>query len=379
LLDLLYAQAVGARRRWYERHPDARRRLRQPVISVGNLSVGGTGKTPLVALLAEWLIGRGERPAVLSRGYKRRDRVDGVVVVSDGATVRADLDQAGDEPLMLARSIPEAVVCVCEDRHLAGVLAEGQLGATVHVLDDGFQHVQLARDFDIVITSPGEITKGRVLPFGRLRESRAAAARADFVVVLDADADTARAEAWELGISQFAAARRVIDAGARGASGASGASGARGARGARGAQAAQGAQDARDGQAAPAAAGTEDGPDSVFAVAGIGRPGQFFDMLPGAGYRVAGTMTFPDHHRYDPKDVARIDAAARAVGADVVVTTAKDAVRFEPLGALPFSLVPIRMSLQFDGWDQLTASIVAAIERRRCADAEPGTPGHHAW
>jgi tetraacyldisaccharide 4'-kinase len=189
LLDLLYARGVGARRRWYEKHPAARRRLQQPVISVGNLSVGGAGKTPLVASIAEWLLARGERPAILSRGYKRRDRLEGVVVVSDGRDVLASVDSAGDEPLMLARALPGAIVCVCEDRYLAGVLAERRLGATVHLLDDGFQHVQLTRDLDILVTPLGEISNGRVLPFGRLREARSAAARAQFVVVMDADID----------------------------------------------------------------------------------------------------------------------------------------------------------------------------------------------
>src|SRR5687768_2753545 len=141
LLDLLYAQAVATRRRWFERHPYSRRRLQRPVISIGNLSVGGTGKTPLVALITQWLIDRGERPAVLSRGYGRVDRCDGVVVVSDGDRILADLNRAGDEPLMIARKISVALVLVAEDRYLAGVLAERRLGASVHVLDDGFQHV----------------------------------------------------------------------------------------------------------------------------------------------------------------------------------------------------------------------------------------------
>ena len=323
----LYAFAASARRSWFERHPEARRRLVQPVISVGNLSVGGTGKTPLVMALAEWLMAEGERPAILSRGYRRSDPVDGVVVVSDVAAVRADLSRAGDEPLMIARAVPRAIVCVAEDRYLAGVLAERRLGATVHLLDDGFQHVQLARDFDILVTSPGEITGGKPLPVGRLRESRAAAARADFVVVVDGDTDAARTEAWELGISGFASARRKI-AGAQGAQSAQGASGA-------------------------------------VAVAGIGRPEQFFALLREAGYQLADTMSFADHHQHNARDVARIEAAARRAGEAVVLTTEKDAVRFEPLGALPFTLTPIPMRLEVDGWDALTASLDAALRRAR--------------
>jgi tetraacyldisaccharide 4'-kinase len=328
-VDGLYAAVASARRRWYERHPEARRRLDRPVISVGNLSVGGTGKTPLTMALAEWLLAQGERPAILSRGYKRADLVDGVVVVSDGHRVVAELPRAGDEPLMIARAVPRAIVCVAEERHLAGVLAERRFDATVHLLDDGLQHVQLARDFDLLVTSPGEITRGRTLPSGRLRESRDAAARADFVVVVDADTDVARTEAWELGVSGFAAARRRLAAGP-------------------GAQAAQGAQGAPG-----------------LAVAGIGTPAQFFHMLRAAGFRVEATMAFPDHHRYSAADIARIDAEARRVGAQMVLTTDKDAVRFESLGTLPFTLTPIALQLEVVGWDALTASIDAAIRRAR--------------
>lgn len=226
---------------------------------------------------------------------------------------------------MMARAVPQTRVCVAEDRHLAGVVAERCLGATVHVLDDGFQHVQLARDFDVLVTAPGEITEGRSLPVGRLREARDAAARADFVVVVDADTDTARTEAWELGISGFASARRRL-----------GTPGAQGAPGAPG-----------------------------LAVAGIGDPQQFFDMLRDAGYVVKTSLAFADHHRYVPADITRIAAAARAAGSSVVWTTEKDAVRFESLGALPFTVVAVPMRLDVGDWDALTASLDAALRRAR--------------
>ena len=182
---------MRARRRWAERHPDRRRRLAHPVVSVGNLSVGGTGKSPIVAAIANWLVAQGERPAILSRGYARADAAEGVVVVSDGTRVLASIDRAGDEPLMLARQAPGSVVCVSPDRHLAGTLAERQFGCTVHVLDDGFQHIELARDLDILVTTVGEIPQGRVLPMGRLREPIDAAARAHVLVVSGATAGAA--------------------------------------------------------------------------------------------------------------------------------------------------------------------------------------------
>jgi tetraacyldisaccharide 4'-kinase len=321
LLDLLYAQAVAARRRWYERHPGARKRLHQPVISVGNLSVGGTGKTPFVAHIARWLIARDERPAVLSRGYGRRNRRDGVVLVSDGTRVLADLDSAGDEPLMLARALPGAIVAVAEDRHLAGVLVERRCGATVHVLDDGFQHVQLARDLDVLMTSPGEIANDRTLPFGRLRESRQAAARAHAVVVMDTDRAGARAEAWSLGISQSVAARRTLDL-----------------RG--------------------------DGVRRV-AVAGIAHPQRFFDALGEAGFEVAATLRFADHHRYTASDIERIASALRSSGAEGVVTTEKDAVRLAHVAELPFRCLAVPMRLTFEGWDDFAALVGETLARAR--------------
>jgi tetraacyldisaccharide 4'-kinase len=326
LLDRLYARAAGARRRFYERHPHARRCLRQPVLSVGNMSVGGTGKTPLVQQIAEWLLERGERPAILSRGYKRQRTVDGVVVVSDGRGACADLAISGDEPLMLARALPQAIVCVAEDRYTAGVLAEQKLGATVHVLDDGFQHVQLARSLDILVTMPGEITQGRVLPFGRLREAATAAARAHFVIVVGADVEAARREAWELGISQFAAAQRAV------------------------------APSYAAHLAAP-------GGQPALAVAGIGNPEQFFAMLRAHGVPLAGTLAFRDHHAYTPRDLDRIATAARDANAAAVLTTAKDLVRLEALAPFPVPFIDVRMVLDVQPWEALTATIEQALVR----------------
>jgi tetraacyldisaccharide 4'-kinase len=339
LLDLLYAQTAATRRRFYERHPEARRRLRRPVVSVGNLSVGGTGKSPLVAQLAEWLIGQGERPAILSRGYKRRIAEDGVTVVSDGHTLLCGVDRAGDEPLMLAREVPGAVVCVCEDRHLGGVVAERVHGATVHLLDDGFQHVQLARDLDVLVTAPGEITNGHVLPRGRLRERRDAAARAQFVVVVGADDDAARIEAWELGVSGFSAARRNLGPLA--------------------------AQDVL-GQHAPI--GADRLADmGVVAVAGIANPESFFAMLREAGFVVKDTLSFGDHHRYTAADVAHIESVARSAKAAAVLSTAKDAVRLETLLPLPFPVHVVPMRLVLEHWDALTMTVREALGRARAA------------
>jgi tetraacyldisaccharide 4'-kinase len=222
-------------------------------------------------------------------------------------------------------------------------------------LDDGFQHVHLARDFDILLTTPGGITGGRVIPRGRLRERPGAAARADFVVVVGADRDAARAEAWELGVSAFSSASRALDVGALGATGAPGALGATGATGAMGAQGAKGAK------------GAPGAPRGVVAVAGIAHPEQFFRMLRDAGVALVGTMAFADHHRYSSSDINRIQAEVNASGAQVVVTTEKDAVRLDALDTLPFAVTTVPMRLEIDDWAALTAALTHTLSERRRA------------
>jgi tetraacyldisaccharide 4'-kinase len=332
LLDVLYGQVMRRRRRRVERRPDLQRRLRQPVISVGNLSVGGTGKTPVVAAIAQKLIEAGQRPSILSRGYARTEAADGVVVVSDGARIHAAVDRAGDEPLMLARQLPRAVVCVSPDRHLAGTLAEHQLGCTVHILDDGFQHLELARNLDVLVTTIGEIPNGRMMPMGRLREPIDAAARAHFLVVSDGTAGAASSEAWTLGISQSCGALRTLAAPV---------------------------PVSQTGRLKAASIEAEIGL-KILAVAGIAHPDRFVTMLRDAGWNVVETLAFVDHHRYTLADVAAIEAKRQASGADVVLTTDKDAVRLESL-QLPFAAYRVPLHVQFDPPDALMASVIAVL------------------
>jgi tetraacyldisaccharide 4'-kinase len=325
LLDVIYGQVMRLRRRRVERRPDCQHRLTRPVISVGNLSMGGTGKTPVVAAIAQRLIDAGERPSILSRGYARTDAADGVVVVSDGERIQAPIERAGDEPLMLARQVPRAVICVSPDRHLAGTLAEHRLGCTVHILDDGFQHIELARDLDVLVTTIAEIPNGRVIPMGRLREPMDAAARAHFLVVSDATAGAASAEAWTLGISQSCGAARTLAAPV---------------------------------PVVPSVPSVPEG--KVLAVAGIAHPPRFFDALK-LDYNVVETLTFADHHRYTFADVAAIEAKRQASGADVVFTTDKDAVRLEGL-SLPFDTYRVPLVVEFDPAGALMASVMAVVQ-----------------
>ena len=343
------------RRRRTERRPQSQHRLAKPVISVGNLSVGGTGKTPVVAEIARRLIAAGHRPSILSRGYARADALDGVVVVADGHRILATVDRAGDEPLMLARQVPGAIVCVCPDRYLAGTLAENRLGCTVHILDDGFQHLELARDLDVLVTTIGEIPNGRVIPMGRLREPIDAARRADVLVVSNASRDAAAEEAERLGIRRSCGAQRRLG------------------------------EPALIATAVPKVPGVPKVPEvlvlgvpeagevsgvqrvgRVVAVAGIAHPDRFFDALK-AHYDVVETMGFADHHRYGDADVAAIEAKRVAVNADAVLTTDKDAVRLETL-SLPFDAYRVPLQVTFDPVEALMAPVMAA------AAAEAGAP-----
>ena len=326
LASHLFSSAAVARRRWYASHPAARRRLARPVISIGNLSVGGTGKTPVVAALARLLIGTGERPAILSRGYRRQRSSESVVIVSDGTSVRADVAHAGDEPLMLARDLPNVVVLVSSRRYLGGRLAETQFDCTVHLLDDGFQHLGLARDLDLLIVTGDDLRTPRTLPLGRLREPLSAAVAADAILVSSGDVLEPTQMAETLGVSQSFAFDRMMEK-------------ARAVRtsGDLGAEVASAAY-----------------PGPVFAIAGIAKPQRFFDDLRHAGWNLAATRTFADHHQFSPREMADIERAAQLAGAKAVLMTEKDMVRLEDslvtaaAGAsrIPFLWIPLRVTIE---------------------------------
>jgi tetraacyldisaccharide 4'-kinase len=287
LLQFLYSQFVRSRRRRFERRPDLRRRLGAPVISVGNLTVGGSGKTPLVGEIARLLIGMGERPSILSRGYGRAEPTDGVVVVSDGRDTLTDVAHAGDEPYMLARAVPRAVVVVNASRYLAGRVAEARFGCTVHLLDDGFQHLGLMREVDLLVAPPADFQHTRTLPFGRFREPLDAAAAADALLVPTGDLGDGAARdrmAARLGVRQAFSFTRTVD---------------------------------------PPADSC-----SVLAFAGIAKPEDFFAELERAGWQLAGRRAFSDHHIYSPQELDALQREAQKLGASLV-TTSKDFVKID--------------------------------------------------
>jgi tetraacyldisaccharide 4'-kinase len=339
--SLIYGAAATWRRRWYSRDPARRRWLDQPVVSVGNLRVGGSGKTPVVAAVARLLVARGERPSVLSRGYGRTAAKDGITVVSDGRAIVANVDTAGDEPLMLARALPRVAVLVGADRYLCGRLAEEKLGVTVHLLDDGFQHFGLARDVDLLVTGEEDLADCP-LPAGRLREPLAVAVYADAALVAATYAEAAERVARALKLATVFRVARALGAPRWVAT--------------------------RETVVVPT-------DEPVFVVAGIASPERFFSDVASAGWRVVGTRAFRDHHPFSHREVVKIAAAARAAGATLVMTTEKDAVRFEaasidgaPLVAVPLT-VTIEPAPQFEHW------LAARLEAARAAHA--ARPSRH--
>ncbi|PYP99591.1 MAG: tetraacyldisaccharide 4'-kinase [Acidobacteria bacterium] len=321
-LGALYGAAARARAAAYGRGWLPRARLAGPVISVGNLSVGGSGKTPVVALLAAMLRDAGRPVAVLSRGYRGSFRGD-CLVVADAEGVHAGPEAAGDEPVMLARSLPGVVVAVGRRRDRVGRAVEARYGQRVHVLDDGFQHLRLQRDLDLVCLSAHDLGD-RPLPAGRLREPRAALARAD-LILLDADEAARSALAAKHPGRVLRLRRRVL--GFFGL----------------------------DGAERPA-------PARPFLLSGIARPERFHDDVSSRVEHVSGTAVFADHHAYRPADVAGAESRAREAGADAIVTTAKDAVRLPPLSV---PVLVLRVAAEVDDEVLLRERVLRAAERRR--------------
>lgn len=290
-LSTIYRGIVTARNVLYQRQLLPARVLRGPVVSVGNLSAGGSGKTPFVMLLAELLKARGLKFDVLSRGYGRKSR--GVLLVDPAGLPQ----QYGDEPLLIARKLQVPVI-VGEDRYEAGIYAESRYGPQLHLLDDGFQHRALARDFDIVLVTPQDATD-RLLPAGRLREPLASLHRADAIVL----ASGASPESFPLeGKTVWRVRRGILP---------------------------------------------KNVPARPVVFCGIARPQNFVLQLRAANIDPVAEAFYRDHHAYSQKDVRELLELKQRSEAGGFVTTEKDAVNLGPyLAALePLAVVPVRMEL----------------------------------
>ncbi len=292
LLSFPYELLLRLRARAYTAGVLTSHSLGRPVISVGNLAVGGTGKTPAVAMLAKYFIARGKRVAVLSRGYGGSFR--GEAVVSDGETLFLTAAEAGDEPYLLASTIPGLMAVVGANRFRAGILAMERLAPDIFILDDGFQHMRLQRTLDILLLDSGRpFGNGRTLPAGLLREPRSAAERADVIIFTRC---TAEAELVSLpGKPSCRAFHHLV-----------------------------GMTPLKGGEVRPF--DTLKGLRGV-AFAGIADPAPFFRDLEEEGLLLAAALPFPDHCSYGEKEVREIMRAVQQYGADYLITTEKDGVK----------------------------------------------------
>jgi tetraacyldisaccharide 4'-kinase len=311
-LGAIYGQVTRARRRWYTRRPHLQRQIGSPVISVGNLTVGGSGKTPVVAAIATLLRDAGYRPAILSRGYKRRSD-DSIVIASDGREINPDVEDTGDEPQLLARRLTGVPVVVGANRWHAGVRAQNRLGSRVLILDDGFQHLQLARTVNLLLLSSGD-TRDRVVPAGRLREPLDAARHADAVLVAEGD-EAPMALARRVGVNHAFTVRTMYEP-------------------------------LR--MVSPYGAPVLQQPRRVVTLAGIAAPHRFVTAAGRLGFDVLREISYRDHHWYTREDVARVETAARTTGAEAILTTEKDAVRLEHLvtGGVAMMFLPIQAHIE---------------------------------
>ena len=307
-------------------------RLPRPVISVGNITVGGTGKTPVTAHIARLLLARGLKVAVLSRGYG--GALEGrCAVVSDGTRLLLTPEECGDEPWLLASSVPGLAVVIGSDRYRAGVLAMERLAPDIFLLDDGYQHLRLQRDMNILLMDCSRpLGNRRTLPAGPLREPVAACRRADLVIYT-------RCRQGGIPAWQPEAATAFCTAGYR-----------------------LGPflrLDVRQVLTPADLAGLR-----CVAFAGIAQPESFFEGLRQAGVVLCATLPFADHQPYRGEQVQRLERFAAQHGADCLLTTEKDGVKLAAVGeTLRAKLVVVRLELVFEDDEALQQGLHAVTRQ----------------
>ncbi|MBU2591053.1 MAG: tetraacyldisaccharide 4'-kinase [Nitrospinota bacterium] len=325
--SIVYGGAVSLRSSLYSRGVLRVKKLPKPVISIGNLTVGGTGKTPAVIMVAERLLKMGKKPVILSRGYKREGG-NASTIVSDGDTLLADRRYAGDEPYMIAKRLKGVPVVVGSNRFASGLLALERFEVNVFILDDGFQRIQLHRDLNILlIDSKNPFGNGHLLPRGILREPIEAAARADIIILTKCDSDSVSIPPQIPNHIPIALSATTISK----------------------------LISVSNGETQPIEIIKG---KKVAAFCGIGSPESFADSLKDAGAEVLIFKSFPDHHAYSSNDINEILSEAVVEGVDYLVTTEKDSVKLSKniRAAVPLLFVSIDMTL-LKGGDSLNAAI----------------------
>jgi len=306
------------------------RRLPVPVLSVGNLTMGGTGKTPAVILLVDWLLAQGKRVAILSRGYRRTSTAQ-YLMVSDGERLLVDASEAGDEPFMMAQRCPKAIVAVGADRYELGDWVLSRFPIDCLVLDDGFQHLGLYRDVNLLLVDATDAEGlAAMTPAGRLREPLRAAARATAIVITRADVPAQVTEVCRKLKATLGFMPDPIQAVFRPESLVS----------------------VMTGTSEPLSWSKG---KTALLCSGVGHAGSFRSLVERIGMKIVGEVVHPDHHAYTSQDVERLKARAVELRAELVVTTEKDACKLAAL------LQPT------DSWwaVRLTTNVIAGEDRLR--------------
>ena len=340
-LAVLYRAVTGTRRLLYDAGLCATHQATVPVISVGNLTLGGTGKTPMVAWACRTLLAAGRRPAIVSRGYRRKSPLSQPLLVSDGQTVFAFADQAGDEPSELARLLPGVPVAVCSRRVKACTMLTERGLCDCIVLDDGFQHWQLARNADIVLVdSTLALEQMRLFPAGTLREPLAAVHRATAVVHTRAETGQ-HVDENERCVARLAPSLPQFRA--------------------------------RFVPQRLAAANTvnsfDDGTETlpldelrgrkVVAFAGLAHPEVFFRSIEALGAEVR-PLPYPDHMEYTDFHIAHIWRHAVAHHCDLILTTAKDGAKLRSL-ELPVNLHVLLQTVEITNEEAFRQLLLARL------------------
>ncbi len=300
LFSLLYRLIVHWRNRLYDRQILKPVKLSCPVISVGNITVGGTGKTPCVILLAKMLQRHGLRPAIISRGYGAKS-AQPVNIVSDGKNILLKADTAGDEPLLIARSLPDIPVVTGAKRRLTGPAAIDRFGANVLICDDAFQHRQIFRDIDIVLLDAEKpLGNGHLLPAGELREPIGGLKRAScFILTRAGETERLNQDITRIAsashIPVFRAAHRFTEM-------------------------------TRQAENLRLLPGDLRG-KKICAFCGIARPASFKQTLLEADAKILSFDPYPDHHIFRDYDLEELNDKFTTLHADYLVTTEKDAMR----------------------------------------------------
>jgi tetraacyldisaccharide 4'-kinase len=317
-LSLLYGAVTRTRLSLYRRGTFQTTKLDRPVISVGNITTGGTGKTPLVEYVAKSIASQGKKVCILTRGYGRKDP-HLQVIVSDGYGVLASPGEAGDEPYLLATKLAgQAAVISSADRIAAGQEAIKDFGSEVFVLDDGFQHLRLARDLNIVcIDATNPWGGGRLLPYGRLRESLDGMRRADCVVLTRCDQVESLAALREE-VLELTGGRPIFESRMRPVR----------------------VTSLKNGPETIAV------PGRVGAFCAVGNPSSFFESLRRLGYELGLERAFADHHVYSQTEINELNQLAKQTGATALITTAKDAVKLKGIAfSLPCYVLEIEIAI----------------------------------